>query len=99
MLIPGIPHPAQQGRDRSGDAGFQRDTNVIETAWRSGVRRLLFLGSSCIYPKFAEQPIKEEALLSGPLEPTNEWYAIAKITGLKLCEALRKQHGFDAISL
>ena len=74
-------------------------TLVIEMAWRSGVRRLLFLGSSCIYPKFAEQPIKEEALLSGPLEPTNEWYAIAKITGLKLCEALRKQHGFDAISL
>ena len=74
-------------------------TNVIETAWRSGVRRLLFLGSSCIYPKFAEQPIREEALLTGPLEPTNEWYAIAKITGIKLCEALRKQHGFDAISL
>jgi len=74
-------------------------TNVIETAWRSGVRRLLFLGSSCIYPKFAEQPIREEALLSGPLEPTNEWPAIAKITGLKLCEALRQQHGFDAISL
>lgn len=74
-------------------------TNVIETAWRAGVRRLLFLGSSCIYPKYAELPIKEEALLSGPLEPTNEWYSIAKITGLKLCEALRKQHGFDAISL
>lgn len=74
-------------------------THVIETAWRSGVRRLLFLGSSCIYPKFAEQPIKEEALLSGPLEPTNEWYAIAKIAGIKLCEALRQQHGFDAISL
>ena len=74
-------------------------TNVIETAWRSGVRRLLFLGSSCIYPKFAEQPIREEALLTGPLEPTNEWYAIAKITGIKLCEALRKQYGFDAISL
>ena len=74
-------------------------TNVIETAWRSGVRRLLFLGSSCIYPKFAEQPIKEEALLTGPLEPTNEWYAIAKISGIKLCEALRKQLGFDAISL
>lgn len=73
--------------------------NVIETAWRSGVRRLLFLGSSCIYPKFAEQPIKEEALLTGELEPTNEWYAIAKIAGIKLCEALRKQHGFDAISL
>jgi GDP-L-fucose synthase len=74
-------------------------TNVIETAWRSGVRRLLFLGSSCIYPKFAEQPIKEEALLSGELEPTNEWYAIAKIAGIKLCDALRQQHGFDAISL
>lgn len=74
-------------------------TNVIETAWRSGVRRLLFLGSSCIYPKFAEQPIKEEALLTGTLEPTNEWYAIAKITGIKLCTALRRQHGFDAISL
>ena len=74
-------------------------THVIETAWRSGVRRLLFLGSSCIYPKFAEQPIREEALLSGPLEPTNEWYAIAKIAGIKLCEALRQQHGFDAISL
>jgi GDP-L-fucose synthase len=74
-------------------------TNVIETAWRAGVKRLLFLGSSCIYPKLAEQPIREEALLAGPLEPTNEWYAIAKITGVKLCEALRKQHGFDAISL
>jgi len=74
-------------------------TNVIEMAWRSGVRRLLFLGSSCIYPKFAAQPIREEALLTGNLEPTNEWYAIAKITGIKLCEALRRQHGFDAISL
>jgi GDP-L-fucose synthase len=74
-------------------------TNVIETAWRSGVGRLLFLGSSCIDPKFAEQPIREEALLTGLLEPTNAWYAIAKITGLKPCEALRKQHGFDAISL
>ena len=74
-------------------------TNVIETAWCSGVRRLLFLGSSCIYPKFAEQPIKEESLLTGPLEPTNEWYAIAKIAGIKFCQALRKQHGFDAITL
>lgn len=74
-------------------------TNVIETAWRSGVRRLLFLGSSCIYPKLSEQPIREEALLTGPLEPTNSWYAIAKIAGIKLCEALRQQHGFDAISL
>ena len=74
-------------------------THVIETAWRTGVRRLLFLGSSCIYPKFAEQPIREEALLTGALEPTNEWYAIAKIAGIKLCESLRQQHGFDAISL
>jgi GDP-L-fucose synthase len=74
-------------------------THVIETAWRAGVRRLLFLGSSCIYPKFAEQPIDEESLLTGPLEPTNEWYAIAKIAGIKLCQALRQQHGFDAISL
>jgi len=75
------------------------ETNVIETAWRSGVRRLLFLGSSCIYPKYADQPIREESLLDGPLEPTNEWYALAKISGIKLCHALRKQHGFDAISL
>ena len=74
-------------------------THLIETAWRSNVRRLLFLGSSCIYPKFAEQPIREESLLSGALEPTNEWYAIAKIAGIKLCQALRLQHGFDAISL
>ena len=74
-------------------------TNVIETAWRSRVRRLLFLGSSCIYPKFAEQPIKEESLLTGELEPTNESYAIAKISGIKLCQALRQQHGFDSISL
>jgi GDP-L-fucose synthase len=74
-------------------------THVIETAWRCGVRRLLFLGSSCIYPKFAQQPIREEALLTGALEPTNEWYAIAKITGIKLGQALRQQHGFDAISL
>ena len=75
------------------------ETQVIEAAWRAGVRRLLFLGSSCIYPKFAEQPIREESLLTGSLEPTNAWYAIAKIAGIKLCEALRLQHGFDAISL
>jgi GDP-L-fucose synthase len=73
--------------------------HVIEAAWRSGVRRLLFLGSSCIYPKFAAQPIREEALLTGALEPTNAWYALAKISGIKLCQALRLQHGFDAISL
>ena len=73
--------------------------HVIEQAWRCGSRRLLFLGSSCIYPKYAPQPIHEEALLTGPLEPTNEWYAIAKITGIQLCRALKAQHGFDAISL
>ena len=74
-------------------------TNLIEIAYESKVKRLLFLGSSCIYPKFASQPIKEEELLSGPLEETNQWYAIAKIAGIKLCQALRKQHDFDAFSL
>lgn len=74
-------------------------TNVIESSWRSGVRRFLFLGSSCIYPKLAEQPIKEESLLTGALEKTNEWYAISKIAGIKLCQSLRRQYGFDAISL
>ena len=74
-------------------------TNVIETSWKYGVKRFLFLGSSCIYPKFAEQPIKEESLLTGSLESTNQWYAIAKIAGIKLCEALRIQYNFDAISL
>lgn len=73
--------------------------NVIESAWQSGSRRLLFLGSSCIYPRDCLQPIKEEYLLTGPLEPTNEWYAMAKISGIKLCQALRIQNGFDAISL
>ena len=74
-------------------------TNTIELAWKHKVKRLLFLGSSCIYPKFAKQPIKEDYLLEGSLEATNQWYAIAKIAGLKLCEALRIEHGFDAISL
>ena len=74
-------------------------TNVIESAWTTGVKRLLFLGSSCIYPKYASQPIQEEALLQNSLESTNEAYAIAKIAGLKLCESLRSQYGFDAISL
>ena len=73
--------------------------NLIEGAWENDVKRLLFLGSSCIYPKFASQPIKEESLLSASLESTNQWYAIAKITGIKLCEALNLQYGFDAISL
>jgi GDP-L-fucose synthase len=74
------------------------ETNVIEAAHRNDVEKLLFLGSSCIYPKFAPQPIEEGALLSGPLEPTNEWYAVAKIAGLKLCQAYRQQHGRDYVS-
>jgi GDP-L-fucose synthase len=74
------------------------EANVIEAAYRAKVSKLLFLGSSCIYPKMAPQPIPEEALLTGPLEPTNEWYAIAKIAGIKLCQAYRKQYGCDFIS-
>ena len=73
--------------------------NSIDAAYRAGVQKLVFLGSSCIYPKFAPQPIREDSLLTGPLEPTNEWYAIAKIAGIKTCEAYRKQYGFNAISL
>ena len=73
-------------------------TNVITSAHAAGVEKLLFLGSSCIYPKFADQPITEDALLTGPLEPTNEWYAIAKIAGIKLCQAYRRQYGADFIS-
>ena len=73
--------------------------NIIESSFRNGVKRLLFLGSSCIYPKLCLQPIKEEYLLSSELEKTNQWYAIAKITGIKLCQALRNQYNFDAISL
>ena len=85
-------------------ADFIRDnlmmqSNVIDAAYRNKAEKLLFLGSSCIYPKLAEQPIKEEYLLTGPLEPTNEWYAIAKIAGIKMCQAYHKQHGFNAISL
>jgi GDP-L-fucose synthase len=74
------------------------ETNVIEAAHREGVEKLLFLGSSCIYPKFAPQPMCEDALLTGSLEPTNEWYAVAKIAGIKLAQAYRKQHGNDFIS-
>ena len=75
------------------------ELNVIDAAWRFGVKKLEFLGSSCIYPKLAPQPMKEESLLTGPLEPTNQWYAIAKIAGLKLCQAYRAQYGFNAINL
>lgn len=75
------------------------EANVIDAAHRSGVAKLMFLGSSCIYPKFAEQPIREEALLTGGLEPTNEFYAVAKIAGIKLAQAYRRQHGRDFISV
>jgi len=75
------------------------ETNVIHSAHLAGVDRLVFLGSSCIYPKFAPQPIREDALLTGPLEPTNEWYAIAKIAGIKLCQAYRRQYGRHYISV
>lgn len=73
-------------------------TNLIDTAYRSGVRKLLFLGSTCIMPRDAPQPMKEEYMLTGPLEETNQWYAVAKIAGIKMCQAYRRQYGFDAIS-
>lgn len=75
------------------------EANVIEAAYQYDVEKLMFLGSSCIYPKFASQPIGEGALLTGPLEPTNEWYAIAKIAGIKLAQAYRRQHGRDFVSV
>lgn len=86
-------HPAEFLKDN-----LAIQTNVIDAAFRYGTRKLLFLGSSCIYPRNAPQPISENYLLTGPLEPTNEWYAIAKIAGLKMCQAYRKQYGFNAIS-
>ena len=90
--------------NNSYPADFIRDNlliqnNLIDNAWRAGCGKFVFLGSTCIYPKMAPQPLKEEYLLTGPLEPTNEWYAIAKIAGIKMCQAYRKQYGFDAISL
>jgi len=85
-------------------ADFIRDNlniqnNLIHSAWEAGASKFLFLGSSCIYPKFSPQPMNEEYLLTGELEPTNEWYAVAKIAGIKMCQAYRVQHGFNAISL
>jgi GDP-L-fucose synthase len=74
------------------------EANIINAAWKAGVEKLMFLGSACIYPKLAPQPMTEEALLTGPLEETNQWYAIAKIAGIKLCQAYRKQYGCDFIS-
>jgi GDP-L-fucose synthase len=87
-------YPADFLRDN-----LQIQTNVIDTSYRYGARKLVFLGSSCIYPKFASQPMQESSLLTGPLEPTNEWYAIAKIAGVKLCQAYRRQYGFNAVAL
>jgi GDP-L-fucose synthase len=87
-------YPADFIRDN-----LQVQNTVIDAAWRFDVKKLVFLGSSCIYPKFAPQPMAEECLLTGPLEPTNEWYAIAKIAGIKMCQAYRRQYGFNAISL
>jgi GDP-L-fucose synthase len=87
-------HPAEFLRDN-----LAIQTNVIDSAYRHKAKKLLFLGSSCIYPKLAVQPMTEDCLLTGPLEPTNEWYAIAKIAGLKMCQAYRRQYGFDAISI
>jgi GDP-L-fucose synthase len=90
--------------NNSRPAQFIRDNlliqdNVIDSAQRTGVGKFAFLGSSCIYPRLAPQPIKEDYLLTGPLEPTNEWYAIAKIAGVKMCQAMRREYGFKAISL
>ena len=92
------------GANRDYPAHFIYDnlmiqSNIINAARKFGVKKLLFLGSSCIYPKMCEQPIKEEYLMTGPLEPTNDAYAIAKIAGIKMCQAYRKQYGFNAISL
>ncbi|MGM0945448.1 MAG: GDP-L-fucose synthase family protein [Bacteroidota bacterium] len=78
---------------------LQIQNNLIDASLQADVQKFIFLGSSCIYPKLAPQPLKEEYLLTGPLEPTNEWYAIAKITGVKACEAIRKQYGKDFVSL
>jgi GDP-L-fucose synthase len=87
-------HPAQFIRDN-----LLIQDNVIDSAYRAGVDKFVFLGSSCIYPKLAPQPIKEEYLLTGPLEQTNEWYAVAKIAGVKMCQAFRREFGFKAIAL
>jgi GDP-L-fucose synthase len=87
-------HPAEF---ISVNLGIQ--TNVIDTAWRAGAKKLLFLGSSCIYPKYSPQPIREESLLTGELEPTNEWYAVAKIAGIKMLQAYRAQYGFRGIAV
>lgn len=78
---------------------IQIQSNVIHQAWKNGCKKLVFLGSSCVYPRLSQQPIKEKYLLTGPLEPTNEGYAVAKLAGIKMCEFYRKQHGFNAMSI
>ncbi len=93
-ILANSQYPAEFIRDN-----LEVQLNVVDAAWRYGTKKLEFLGSSCIYPKFAPQPMKEEYLLTGELEPTNEWYAVAKIAGIKLCQAYRAQYGFDAISM
>ncbi len=93
-ILANSTYPADFLRDN-----LQIQVNVIESARRHGVAKLCFLGSSCIYPKLAPQPLREEYLLTGPLEPTNEWYAVAKLAGIKLCQAYSRQYGFSAISL
>jgi GDP-L-fucose synthase len=92
-IVANDQHPADMIRDN-----LLIQTHVIDAAWRHGVRKLLFLGSSCIYPKFASQPIREGSLLTGALEPTNDAYAVAKIAGITMCQAYRRQHGFNAIA-
>lgn len=96
--VGGINYNAEYPADFIYD-NLMIQSNVIDAAYRNGVKKLLFLGSACIYPKVTPQPIKEEYLLTAPLEPTNEGYALAKIAGLRMCEYYRKQYGFDAISL
>ena len=93
-ILANSTHPAEFLHDN-----LSIQSNVIDAASRHGVKKLEFLGSSCIYPKLAPQPIREDSLLSGPLEPTNEWYAVAKIAGIKMAQAYRRQYGFSAISL
>jgi GDP-L-fucose synthase len=93
-IIANSTYPADFLRDN-----LQIQTNVIDAAFRHRVSKFCFLGSSCVYPRLAPQPMNEESLLTGPLESTNEWYAIAKIAGIKMCQAYTKQHGFNAISL
>jgi len=96
--VGGIAYNAKEPADFMYD-NLMIQTNVIDTAYRNGVKKLLFLGSACIYPKVTPQPIKEEYLMTAPLEPTNEGYALAKIAGLRMCEYYKKQYGFNAISL